>query len=264
MSEPPTRDQILRMLPPQWTPLDQDTTLSLFREIDFRPTPMGDLMLRERWEPVARRNIMEIKLGEEFLMSSLFTVAETALGHRAVEACDAEGIDVLVGGLGLGYTALAVLEHPHVRELVVIEALPEVIDWHRQLVIPAGETLTTDARCRLLHGDFFAALRPGRELDPDRPGRTWDALVIDIDHTPSHHLHASHADLYTRAGLARASDRLRPGGVFALWSDAPPDTGFVSDLAEVFVDVVAEVVAFANPLTGGTSQNTVYLGRRPG
>jgi len=52
---------------------------------------------------------------------------------------------------------------------------------------------------------------------------------------------------------------LRPGGVFGLWSDDPPDTGFEAVLAEVFTSVEAHVVDFANHLTGGTSANTVYL-----
>ncbi|MGZ5422725.1 MAG: hypothetical protein ACXWDF_11190 [Aeromicrobium sp.] len=58
--------------------------MARFREIDFRATPLGDLILRERWDPVARQDLLEIKLGDEFLMSSLFTVSETALGHLAI------------------------------------------------------------------------------------------------------------------------------------------------------------------------------------
>lgn len=235
--------------------------MARFREIDFRPTPMGDLVLRERWDPVAEQDILEIKLGDEFLMSSLFTAAEVALGHLATAECSGTELDVVVGGLGLGCTALAVLDDPRVRSLVVVDALPEVIEWHREHLIPAGAALTSDPRCRLLHGDFFAGLREGGELDPEQPGRRWDAVVVDIDHTPHHHLDPSHADLYDAAGLGRVASRLRPGGVFALWSDDPPDTAFMQVLESVLVDVRAEVVEFANPLTGGVSANTVYLAR---
>jgi spermidine synthase len=237
--------------------------MARFREIDFRPTPMGDLILRERWDPTAQRDLLEIKLGDEFLMSSLFTVAEIALGHLATAACDGAGLDVVVGGLGLGCTALAVLDDHRVRSLVVVDALPEVIEWHREHLIPAGETLTADPRCRLLHGDFFAGLRDGGELDPDAPGRRWDAVIVDIDHTPSHHLDPSHADLYDEAGLARVVTRLHPGGVFALWSDDPPDDSFTQVLRTTFSDVRADVVPFDNPLTGGVSANTVYVARSP-
>ncbi|MCW2788608.1 MAG: spermidine synthase [Aeromicrobium sp.] len=235
--------------------------MARFREIDFRPTPMGDLVLRERWDPTAQQDLLEIKLGDEFLMSSLFTVAEIALGHLATAECEGAELDVVVGGLGLGCTALAVLDDPRVRSLVVVDALPEVIEWHREHLIPAGETLTADPRCRLVHGDFFAGLRDGGELDPESPGRLWAAVVVDIDHTPSHHLDPSHADLYDAAGLARVAARLHPGGVFALWSDDPPDEAFVQVLRGTFTDVRADVVRFDNPLTGGVSANTVYVAR---
>ena len=85
------------------------------------------------------------------------------------------------------------------------------------------------------------------------------AVLLDIDHTPHHVLHPSHADLYTREGLERLAARLHPGGVFALWSDDPPEAAFTALLASVFADVAAHEVTFANPLTGGTSSNTVYV-----
>jgi len=85
---------------------------------------------------------------------------------------------------------------------------------------------------------------------------------VDIDHTPDHLLHGSSASFYTVTGLGRLADRLHPGGVFALWSDAPPDDGFLAVLAEAFPTASAHVVPFPNHLTGGTSTNTVYLAGR--
>ncbi len=237
--------------------------MATFREIDFQLTPMGELILRERWDPIARQDLLEIKLNDEFLMSSLFTVSETALGTLAMSDSTFDELDVVVGGLGLGYTALAVLRDPRVRSLVVIDALPEVIDWHRRHLIPAGATLATDDRCRLVCGDFFAAVRPDGELDSDQPGRTWHAIVLDVDHTPNHHLHPSHADLYTAEGLARVVERLHPGGVFALWSDDPPDEAFLAVLTTAFAEARAEIITFPNPLIGSTSTATIYLTRTP-
>ena len=237
--------------------------MAAFREIDFQSTPMGELILRERWDPIARQDLLEIKLNDEFLMSSLFTVSETALGALAMSDSRLDELDVVVGGLGLGCTALAVLEDPRVRDLVVIDALPEVIDWHRRHLIPAGKVLATDDRCRLLHGDFFAGARAGGELDPERPGHLWHAIVLDVDHTPSHHLHPSHADLYTPGGLAQIVQRLHPGGVFALWSDEPPDPDFMVTLGAAFAEARNEIVSFPNQLTGGTSSASIYLARTP-
>ena len=127
-----------------------------FEELDFRPTPMGVLSLRRRRRPISEIDIYEIKLGDEFLMSSQFTVAEIELARLGLAALDADDLDVVVGGLGLGYTARAVLENPSVRSLIVVDALAEVIEWHEQGLLPLGKQLTGDPRCRLVNGDFFA------------------------------------------------------------------------------------------------------------
>ena len=127
-----------------------------FEELDFRPTPMGALSLRRRRPLTTGADVYEIKLGDEFLMSSAFTVAEIALARLGLAALQRTGLDVVVGGLGLGYTAQAVLENPGVKSLIVVDALAEVIEWHEQGLLPLGKQLTSDPRCRLIHGDFFA------------------------------------------------------------------------------------------------------------
>src|SRR6187549_2321794 len=88
-----------------------------FEELDFRPTPMGVLSLRRRRLPGTDIDIYEIKLGDEYLMSSRFTVAEIDLARLGLAALSRENLDVVVGGLGLGYTAQAALENPGVRSL---------------------------------------------------------------------------------------------------------------------------------------------------
>src|SRR4051812_36307410 len=110
-----------------------------FEELDFRPTPMGALSLRRRRQLSTGIDVYEIKLGDEFLMSSLFTVAEIALARLGLGALQRTALDVVVGGLGLGYTAQAVLEDKRVRSLVVVDALPEVIEWHERGLLPLGE-----------------------------------------------------------------------------------------------------------------------------
>ena len=85
------------------------------------------------------------------------------------------------------------------------------------------------------------------------------AVLLDIDHTPHHVLHPSHAASTPATVCDGSPPRLHPGGVFALWSDDPPEDAFTALLAEVFADVAAHEVTFANPLTGGTSSNTVYV-----
>ncbi len=229
-------------------------------ELDWRATEIGEISLRRRREPVLDVDVYEVRLGEEFLMSSLFTVAEEELARLALAALPGDELDVLVGGLGLGYTARAVLADARVRSLHVVEALPDVIGWQQRGLLPLSEQLTGDPRCTLVEADFFALLSGRTQVAPRAPER-FSAVLVDIDHTPDHLLHESSAGFYTVTGLGRVADRLLPGGVFALWSDAPPDEGFLAVLASAFPTTSAHVVPFANHLTGGTSTNTVYLGR---
>ncbi|MCZ7415404.1 MULTISPECIES: spermidine synthase [unclassified Streptomyces] len=235
-----------------------------FEEIDWRPTPKGDISLRRRRDPVTGQDVHEVKLGDEFLMSSLFTVGEEELARLGLAPVRVPGaeLDVVVGGLGLGYTARTVLRDDRVRSLLVVEALGEVIAWHERGLVPLGEELTADARCRFVHGDFFA-MTEADGFDPERPGRLFDAVLLDVDHAPDQVLHPSHAPFYEPAGLRALAARLRPGGVFALWSDDPPSEAFGAVLAGVFAESAAHVVTFDNPLRGGTSSNTVYVARTP-
>ena len=225
-----------------------------FEELDFQATPMGDLSLRRRLEPTLGVDVFEVKLGEEFLMSSLFTVAEEELATLGLAAVIGTDLDVLVGGLGLGYTAVAALADPHVRSVTVIDALPAVIDWHRRGLLPVSATLTDDPRTALVQDDFFALMR----REPEASTR-YDAILLDVDHSPRHQLDPSHADLYTVDGMRALARHLTPRGVFALWSDDPPDEEFLARASVVFGTIAGHVVTFDNALTGGTSSNTVYV-----
>jgi spermidine synthase len=229
--------------------------IARFEELDWQPTRMGELTLRRRTEPTTGDLVYEVKLGDEYLMSSLFTVAEEELATLGLAATNGADLDVLVGGMGLGYTAVAALRDERVRSLTVIDALPAVIDWHRRELLPVSSELVRDARTTFVHDDFFAVVRgaPG----PSDP--RYDAILLDVDHSPRHQLDPTHADLYTVDGLTALNRHLRDEGVFALWSDDPPDYGFLRVVGEVFDRARAHVVEFHNPLTGGTSANTVYV-----
>src|SRR3981081_3961405 len=126
-----------------------------FEELDYRPTPIGALSLRRRRSLSTGADVYEIKLGEEYLMSSQFPAPEIELARLGLAARARAALDVVVGGLGLGYTAQAVLEHATVRSLVVVDALAEVIEWHQQGLLPLGKQLTGDPRRRFVYGDFF-------------------------------------------------------------------------------------------------------------
>jgi spermidine synthase len=238
----------------------------LFEELDYRDTPIGGLSLRRRRELSLGVDVFEIKLGDEFLMSSLFTTSEIALARLGLAGLVGQksnkALDVVVGGLGLGYTAQAVLEHDTVASLIVVEALAPVIDWHARGLVPLGPALTGDTRCRFVLGDFFALAASETGFDPDAPGRLFDAVLVDIDHSPDALLDAGNAAFYGEAGLTRLAMHLKPSGVFGLWSNEHADDAFTARLAGVFADARAEAVTFHNPLQDRPFTQTVYLANK--
>lgn len=234
-----------------------------FEELDFRSTSLGDLSLRRRTIlSLDNREVYEIILGDAFLMSSLFTVVEEALSELGLKAAlkkfGDRKLDVVVGGLGLGYTAVAALEFEEVNSLLVIDYLQPVIEWHQQELVPLGKTLNQDQRCRLVHNDFFTSAVE-THFDPDQPDRQFHAVLLDIDHSPDNLLHERHSNFYSVDGLKKLAQQIHDGGVFALWSDAPPEASFMKALEEVFESCESHIVEFDNPLQEKTSASTVYV-----
>lgn len=232
--------------------------IARFEELDWQDTRMGELTLRRRADPATDELIYEVKLNDEYHMSSLFTVAEEELARLGLAAAEGADLAVLVGGLGLGYTAATALRDDRVRRLDVIEALSAVIGWHDRELLPVSAQLVGDGRVSLVHEDFFAVMR----RPPEPADARYDVILLDVDHSPRHTLDPSHADLYTATGLESLSRHLAHRGVFALWSDDPPDADFMTMLSSVLDDSAAHVVTFDNRLTGGTSSNTVYVAIR--
>ena len=234
----------------------------MFEQLAWSQTDAGVISLTKRLEPALDTVVYEVKLGDEYLMSSVFTVAEVALADLGLAALAGDGpLDVIVGGLGLGYTAAAALVDERVRSLVVVDALEDVIDWHERGLVPDAGLDAADPRVTLHLGDFFAEVASGEGFDPEAPGRRWDAVLLDVDHSPRHTLQPSHAPFYEMDGLRAMKALIKDGGVFALWSDDPPDEPFMDAMRQVWDDVAAHVVPFPNHYTGGESTNTVYVSR---
>ena len=236
----------------------------LFEELDYQETPLGGISLRRRADPrLEGLVIYEVRLGEEFLMSSLFTDAEIQLARLALAGFEEDELDVVVGGLGLGYTAVAALRETSVRSLRVIEVMEAVIDWHQRHLVPLGKELTSDSRCSLVHADFFAlASSESGGFDTADPDKLMHAVLLDIDHSPGHWLSPENSTFYTTQGLQSLANKLHPGGVFGLWSNDPPDPAFTERLESVFQSSETHVLSFSNPYTGGESSNTVYLAHK--
>jgi len=231
----------------------------MLKELAYHPTPLGALVLRVRPEPViGGADVYEVKLGDEFLMSSLFTAGEEALADLGLK--DLEGpLNVVVGGLGLGYTAARALQNENVRSLTVVEYFEEVINWHRDGLVPAAASLISDNRCSFLKADFFELAMKGFEgLAAEG---LLDAVLLDIDHTPDFLLDPKNAGFYSRKGLEALGAGLKPEGVFAMWSSEEADDDFVNLLARVFTTAEGCNVKFPNPYSNELAVNSIYIAR---
>ena len=229
------------------------------QELGYEKTPLGDLTLRRRLEPrLDNQEVFEVKLGDEYLMSSLFTESERQLAVLGLSQLEGN-LDVVVGGLGLGYTAAEALQNESVRRLLVIDLFQPVIDWHRAGLVPLGNAITRDPRCELRRGDFYDLARTG--FDANSPERKFDTVLLDIDHSPEHFLNESNESLYTSEGLAGIRDQLRPGGSFALWSNDARNDAFTERLLKIFDSATGHDIEFPNPYTGTMSVNSVYVAR---
>lgn len=226
-------------------------------ELAYHKTPLGELILRRRTEPLLQnKEVFEVKLGDEYLMSSLFTESERQLARLGLAGLEGE-LEVVVGGLGLGYTAAAALENERVRSLLVIDLFPEVIGWHRNRLVPMGAILTADNRCELRQGDFFELARTGFDISGNE--RKFDAVLLDIDHSPEHFLDQKNESFYGAKGLAALRQQIKPGGAFALWSNDPADAKFTKHLESVFGAAADHDIEFANFYTNSVSVNSVYV-----
>ena len=232
-----------------------------FEELAWEPTPIGDVSLRRRQDPVTDVDIFEVKLGDEYLMSSQFTVAEIALAELGLGWLERRGTprtgwEVVVGGLGLGYTADALLADDRVRQLIVVDALAPVMTGTGASCSRSSRRLTTDPRCRLELGDFFT-MSQGVGFDPETPDRRFDAVLVDIDHSPRHQLGAGNAD-FSPSPVSVGWPRLAFGGVFGLWSNDPPD-GLPRRLERSVHRGRRRGRRLPNPLQQRQATNTVYL-----
>lgn len=229
--------------------------MATFEELDVRGTQLGELILRRRRTiTLGDQWVYEVKLDGRFLMSSLVADSERELARRGLARVDGSSLEVMVGGLGLGHTADAALLDPRVRSLDVIELLPEVAAWHRNGLVPLGERLCNDARCRIVVEDCFERLRRA-------PERRYDAILIDIDDAPDDVLGDSHSSFYSEENLRLAKRWLKDNGVLALWTNVAHKGAYEAQLKRAFTKVEVEDVTFENPLLEDQETNALYFAR---
>lgn len=222
----------------------------------YEDTPLGVLCLRRR-EILARPGtfVTEVTLNHEFLMSSLYTDSERALTRIAIEMHAGDELNVLVGGLGLGYTAHEALKSNRVSRVNVVELLPQVVGWMKEGLVPLSEELMREQRLSITPDDVYKRLarEPGQ-------GNAVDVILIDVDHSPDDRLGGESQPFYTERGLVAAKSHLAKDGVLAVWSYAE-SSPFADALRNTFEEVRVEGVTHLNELIDEEHTDWLFFAR---
>jgi spermidine synthase len=170
----------------------------------------GEVVLRRRQTPTGE--IDELIINGAFAMDSAETASERALGRLASGARQ-----VLLGGLGLGYTAAEVLSHP-VEQLDIVELEGCLVEWARDGRTDVLHGVVADPRVRLHVGDIAGVLSgPWLISGLGEPMGPWDAILLDVDNGPDFLIHPQNAALYAQPLLSAAYQQLPAGGLLAVW-----------------------------------------------
>ena len=220
----------------------------------YESSPLGLLCLRRRELLSSPGTIVtEVTLNHEFLMSSLYTASEQALARTAVAMHGGDNLRVLVGGLGLGYTAREALLTDRVAAVEVVELLPQVIDWLERGLVPLSLELCEQQRLVVTQGDVYRRLA-------DPPDALWDVILIDVDHSPDERLGKLSESFYSAEGLRAARRHLSDDGVLAVWSYSESSL-FADALRDVFAHVHVKPVTHDNRLIDERQTDWLFFAR---
>lgn len=203
-------------------------------EVARAESERGELVLRERREEGGPA-ILELRANGAFVMDSAEFSSEEALASAALELV-AEPRDVLVGGLGLGFTMHRVLADPRVERCTVVEIEEALVTWMRDGTIPHGQAMLADERANPVVADVGLALAEAKDA-------TYDLILLDVDNGPGYLVHPDNARLYQPPFLADCRRILRPSGALAVWS-----MDEAAELQQALGEVFDEVHALPHPV----------------
>ncbi len=200
-----------------------------------------------------------VRYGGKVLMSSRQHGSEDALAELALARARHRRA-VLVGGMGLGFTARAALDRiPTDAKVVVAELTPALVDWNRRLVGSLAGRPLDDPRCHVHVGDVMDRIAEARGA--------YDAILLDVDNGPGSMVHEANHRIYGERGVAACRAALAEGGVLAVWS-AHHDEPYLRRLQRGGFEATARVVGSRGP--AGGLKHVLFIavkpapGRRPG
>ncbi|HET9858905.1 MAG TPA: hypothetical protein VFQ19_03925 [Nocardioidaceae bacterium] len=193
----------------------------------------GEIVLRERRDsdaPEQAPAVLELRVNGVFVMDTLETNSEKGLATAALKQVE-NPRNVVVGGLGLGFTMHEVLADQRVEKLVVVEIEDALVQWMRDGTVPHGPAYLADQRLSVMTADIRVAMA---EATP----AAYDLVLLDIDNGPGFLVYAENEAIYQRTFLEQTRSALRPGGALVIWS-AAESADLNEQMREVFGNVVA-------------------------
>ena len=206
-------------------------------------TPRGEVSLHQDGPRLV------LRVNGVYVMDTAETSTEEALAEVALSQV-ADPRNVLIGGLGLGFTARAVLDDARVERCVVVEIEGPLIDWMRDGTVPHGPALLADRRLDIKNLDIALA------IDEAREGQ-FDLILLDVDNGPDNLVHSQNAAIYADPFLAKVRRATARGGVAVIWS-AAESPALEQALGTAFETVT--VLEHAVDLQGRAERYYLYLG----
>lgn len=193
------------------------------QEVARAESERGEVVLRRRTSEHAAP-VLELRVNGVFVMDTQETSSELALATAALDLVE-EPHDVVVGGLGLGFTLQTVLADPRVERVRVVEVEESLVGWMRDGTVPHGPGVLADRRVEIVVGDVVRAVAEAKDHH--------DLVLLDVDNGPGHLVHTGNAAAYSPTFLTDVRRLLRPGGCLVVWSAGPaPD--LLATLRDVF------------------------------
>ncbi|HEY0888587.1 MAG TPA: hypothetical protein VGE38_03130 [Nocardioides sp.] len=216
-------------------------------EIARAASERGELVLRRRYD-----GTLELRANGVFVMDTAETSTERALATRALALVERPA-QVLVGGLGLGFTLEAVLADERVEHCTVVEIEPALVGWLRDGTVPHGPALLADPRAEVVVSDVAVALRRSAPA-------AYDLVLLDVDNGPGYLVHDANAGLYQAPALTDARRATRAGGQVVVWSAAE-----APELADTMRRVFGQVeeLPYAVTLQAREERYWLYAARVP-
>jgi spermidine synthase len=199
--------------------------------LDAQTSNSGEVVL---WEnEIDGNKEYELVINGIFIMASYNHLSSELLVRNALTP--GKNMEILIGGLGMGYSVKEACRHQEIKAIDVVEINPVIIQWNRSWFKPLNDACLEDTRVNIIQADFFAYVQ--------NCPKTFDLVGMDIDNGPMMLVNDNNARVYRAGFFQRVQALLKQDGVFAIWS-CNYDENLRQEIAAVFpqcqVDEVLE------------------------